>query len=90
MLAGVPLELRWNDSGSSDATWYQLWINWGQNTFWHTWVKREETDARVGQERAFTALPEFISPFCAYTWWVQAWHSSGTGPWSEGMDFFVP
>jgi len=90
MLAGHPTELRWNDAGSSSATWYQLWINWGQNSYWNKWVRREETESRAGQERAFTAPPEFIPPFGAYTWWIRAWTSTGTGPWSEGMDFFVP
>ncbi len=87
-ISSPPLELRWDDSGSRDAIWYQVIIHWGNKPYWSKWMKVEET-IDYGGARATTNLPAFTAPFGTYKWWIRAWNKSGMGPWSASETFTV-
>jgi len=89
-LEGSPVALAWNDAGCSQATWYQLWVNREGVTYWSAWVPRTETVDGGSGERLYSNLPVLPLATGTYTWWIRAWHTSGTGPWSAGMEFVVP
>ncbi len=85
-----PAALRWDDSASSDATYYHIYASWAGNSFLDRWVKRADTVSGPGLTREFSGLPTFLPPFGAYTWWIRAYNGTGISPWSEAMTFVVP
>jgi len=89
-LGGSPVELGWDDAGSYDATWYQLWLNRDGVAYWSDWVTREETTDGGSDERYYDNIPVFPLPSGTYTWWIRAWNSTGYGSWSEPTPFSVP
>jgi hypothetical protein len=84
-----PTSLRWDDSASRDAKWYQIVVHWGKNPFLDEWVKVEDTIDYGGSVRGITNLPAFVPPFGTYTTWIRAWTDDNMGPWSEGLPFTV-
>jgi len=88
-VTGSSTQLRWNDAGSADATWYYIWLNRNGTNYDAFWVYRGDTTAGAGNERFYTFDPALTNG--QYTWWVQAWNpANGAGAWSEGSIFAVP
>lgn len=92
--------LSWNDTQSSEATWFQLWVSKNNALFWNGWFKREDAfiqDAQnIGQTGAWGTYWSYALPASVtvtpgtYTWWIQPWVSPALGIWSEGASFFIP
>lgn len=60
------------------ATWYRLWIKKGSGTYTQCWVQATNWTSPNGLTGT------------NYQWWVQAYNSRGTGPWSARADFSIP
>ncbi len=80
--------LRWDDRGSTDATWYQIWIqDSAGNTVRNVWVEQVETIA-AASERQYRILPPL--PVGAYLAWIKSWRpGDGSGTWSRAHGFTV-
>jgi hypothetical protein len=89
-LGASPAELRWDNDGCREATWFNLWIERNGAVHWSGWVARGQTGDGPGQERVYTDASLFPLPSGAYTWYIQAFSNAGYGPWSDGMTFTVP
>lgn len=80
-------EFRWEDSSTSDATWYQFWIALGSGTLWNDWIRVEDTTPD-GNERFFPVPAELLFPAGSYQWWIRPWNGEA-GPWSDAEPFTV-
>jgi hypothetical protein len=89
-LGGSPTEMRWNAEGCQEAAWYHFWISADGAMYTHFWVAKADTTAHNGERTAAIPAKALPMPADSYTWWVQTWHSSGYGPWSDGLSFTVP
>jgi hypothetical protein len=87
LLAAPPTRLLWDDSNSSAAEWYQVWVNRNGSTVWHQWVATGDTTSN-GDDRSLEFM--MVLPAGHYTWWVRTWKTDGLGPWSDGLEFEVP
>lgn len=85
-VANAVAQFVWDDSWTADATWYQIWINREGALHHERWFPVGDTTALPAQKRGYalsTALP-----YGHFTWWLRAYHPSGTGPWIQGPSFF--
>jgi len=88
-----PTELTWNDTQTSAAGWYQVWINdvtgGGRVKERAWWFNRSSSTAAGVANRFIELLPALTSG--DYEWTIRAWSSVyGQGPWSEVQTFTVP
>ncbi len=91
-VSGSGTVLTWDDSFTSDAGWYQVWINdvtgaTVKERSW--WFKRSVTTDAGSGNRSVTLSPALSGG--DYEWTIQAFkNGSGIGPWSEVHGFNVP
>lgn len=80
----------WDDTQSSDGTWFRIWINRNGVTFWNGWFNRV-TDAVQESDALWSVqLPSHVTlPPGEYTWWIMPWNPSGMAVWSDGNSFSV-
>ena len=68
----------------SGATWYYLWVNDDTGTPIRQWY----SSAQASCSSTCTVTGP-VSVQGSVSWWIQTWNSSGTGPWSDGLNFTV-
>ena len=84
-VASASVQLVWDNALAQDASWFRVWVSRNGETFHDRWVPADETLALPGQQRGYD-LP--VPPgYGNFTWWVQPWVPSGTGPWSPPLSF---
>ncbi len=76
---------RWNEL--SGATWYYLWITGSTgNTVFNQWYQA----SAFCNAGTCAATPSITLGGGDFTWKIQAWNSTGYGPWSNALAFNTP
>ncbi len=92
-VGGTLSQLTWNDSYTTDAGWYHVWVNdvtgGGRTTERAWWFKHDTTTDAGSGNRSVTLAPALSAG--DYEWSIRAWGPAhGTGPWSDTHTFNVP
>jgi hypothetical protein len=73
-------------SNVPSSPWYYLWINGPSGSLHTVWYEASKLACGTA---SCSIDPKLTLPDGHYKWWIQTWDSSGSGPWSEAMEFDV-